>query len=301
MEPQNQPQEDAAAPTYAVGGTGKIRTSQAPARIRPDGTNVPDQHFGEEIDGRDILVPEMSPQEVNENKASWSKPLVRVRVPDGIAPKTFRDVIANAFQGYVLGDDISVEKMSARTGIAARTIADVYATEQFKQAMSTRGAVLEGNATGLSAEQQFALEILTDISDKAGLGTKLKRAGITYSKYRAWMQNPAFAGVVKRSAENVMQANEEGMIQLAGMAANGDMAAIKFMWEVNNKHNPQRQQNADMHVFMSSIMEIIYRTVKDPDILGDIAREMKALGETSGIISHQPLEIEGGKDAGIYL
>lgn len=297
---QNAPVESTAAREYATTPGGKVRTSQSPQRVTADGELVPDQHFGETIDGRDILVPEVSSQEVNENKSSWNKPLVRVRIPDGINPKTFRDVIANVFQAYVLGDDISVDRVAARTGVAETSVGQIFATSQFKQAMEIRGVVISGAPIGISADQGHALEILTDISDRRTFNQKLKAAGITNAKYRAWMKNPAFAQIVRRTAEDVMHANEQGMIQLASKAADGDMRAIAFMWEVNNKHNPQRQNQQDVNVIVSSILEVVYRNVKDPDILGNISRELKVLGEASGMVS-ETREIEGGPGNGIYL
>lgn len=268
--------QGAGAPNYARTADGEVRLSEAPQRVTETGELVPDQHLGESIEGRELLIPALTEEEVAANTPAWNKPLVRVRIPDGVNPSTFRAVVANAYSMYVLGDRVTVETLTSRTGMLEHRVRFILDSPEFKYAMQVRGCDLSG-ISSLSPEQDFALQILTDPYDKSPMSKKLKKAGITGTTYRAWLQNKAFAEQMNRMSEMITASSSEALIQLAGKAGEGDLRAIQLLLEVNNRHNPAKEQQQDMWTVLSRILEVVYRNVKDPAIIEAIAQEVHVI------------------------
>lgn len=268
--------QGAGAPNYARTADGEVRLSEAPQRVTETGELVPDQHLGESIEGRELLIPALTEEEVAANTPAWNKPLVRVRIPDGVNPSTFRAVVANAYSMYVLGDRVTVETLTSRTGMLEHRVRFILDSPEFKYAMQVRGCDLSG-ISSLSPEQDFALQILTDPYDKSPMSKKLKKAGITGTTYRAWLQNKAFAEQMNRMSEMITASSSEALIQLAGKAGEGDLRAIQLLLEVNNRHNPAKEQQQDMWTVVSRILEVVYRNVKDPGIIEAIAQEVHVI------------------------
>lgn len=228
-----------------------------------------------------LLVPQVTPEDTARGISSNGKRMVQIAVPENVSPGEFRSALAAAYMEYVISGSVTVAGVSERSSLNTNRISLIFAAPEFKTALQVRGVVTTPNA-GITAEQDYALQIVLDTSDGLTFGRKLQKAGVSNSKWQAWLKNPLFASHYQRVSDGLLNDNKPGMIQLAMKAGEGDLAAIKFMWEVNRFHNPQVQQQVDVMVMMNRIMEVLARNV-EPAQLAKIATEMREIGESVGL------------------
>lgn len=251
--------------------------SEQPILQYPDGTLAP-QELGEVLDyeTKQILVPESA----DVSGPTWGKPLARIQIPAGISADVFRDVLANAYRQYLVHAMVTVEEVSRTSRYSESLVRKVLTTPEMKYAAEVRGFQIEG-VGGITAEMDYALAIILDPHDGLTMTKKLKKAGISTTKYQAWLKNPLFRSHVEAVGEDLHSTNHVAFTQLAQKVGDGDLAAIKYWFEINGRYNPARQQTVDVMVVMSQIMEIISKNVHDRDILTNIAGEMKQLAQSS--------------------
>lgn len=246
-----------------------------PVKIKPGA--IQNSGFVEGADGKSVLIPHMSSEQLAENEPAQGKGLVRVRAPEGIGQQTFLTLLSNAYALYVLEGTYSNDSLQRRTGMVPGTIAKVLNSPEFKHALKIRGVEL--NATGLTHEQELCLQILTDPSDGKTLGQKLKLAGVTYAKYRAWMKQPIFKLQMDTLTAGLLSSNADALVQLDRLANEGDLGAIKFKFELNGLYDPNKQQNIDIVAMMGKMLEIITKYVRDPETLNNVAGELGQLAQ----------------------
>lgn len=230
------------------------------------------QNSGIVADGDVVLVPHLSEEELERNVPARGKGMVPVKVPKGVSGTTFYTLLSNAYVLYVTEGGYDNDRLQRRTGIAPGTIATTLASPEFKRALSVRGVV--ANQSGLTTEQDYAIQKLCDPSDGKTLNQKLKQLGIPYSKYTAWMRQPLFKTVMESHTHNLLHDNNASLVQLAKKAGEGDMAAIKYLHELNGTHDPNRQSAIDAMGMVSLIIEIITKHVKDPVALSGISNDI---------------------------
>ena len=276
----------AAVPTstperYAVDELGRVRTSATPVSIYDDG-ELAEQALGEvlEKNGKEILVPEISADETAANTPTYSKPLVRVRVPAGIPGEVFRNCLSAAYHAYIRTGKVDVEEVQASTLYPIGKVTQVLNSVEFKYALTVRGIPSDGY-TGLTAEMDHFLLILLDPHDNLTQSQKLKKAGVTNTKYQAWMKNPAFARQVRSASEAIISTSHEALVQLSGLVGKGNLPAIKYQLELNNRYNPAKEQALDAAQFAAALTEVVMRVVKDPAMLQEIADGMAGVAERS--------------------
>lgn len=253
------------------------RRSTAPIYKDPDtGLTAAVQPAGIEQDPQDpagVLVPQASPDGL-----TWNAPLVRVEVPKGISASTFRQVIATSYQMYLMDGRINRDGIVKALGqLPAKSVTLVLDSPEYRAAMKVRG--VEVIPTGLTPEMDFALMIIADPHDGLNFKRKLDKAQISSAKYQAWLRNPDFKAQINRLSEQLVANSHEALVMLSQKVGEGDLAAIKFQLEVNSRYNPQQQQQMDSMVFMQRVLEIIANNVRDPDILRNVAAEMKQLAD----------------------
>lgn len=266
---------------FALDELGRIRTSTTPVSIFDDGT-LAEQSLGEELskDGKEILVPESTADETASNTPTYSKPLVRVRIPAGVPGEVFRNCLSAAYHGYLRHGKVSAEDIQEATLYPIGKVSQVINSAEFKYALTVRGIPSNGY-TGLTAEMDHFLLILLDPTDNLTMGQKLKKGGVTNTKYRAWMKNPAFARQVNAASESLIASSHEALVQLSGLVGKGNLPAIKYQLEMNNRYNPAKEQALDAAQFAAALTEVVMRVVKDPVMLQEIADGMAGVAERS--------------------
>lgn len=210
-----------------------------------------------------------------------AKRAVGYSVPEGVSDKTFRHIISAAYTAYVgcrgipSVDDIYhySDKRVTKAKISAVTI-----TPEFIEAMQSRGISWRpDDYTGISAAQQYAIQIITNpVHEKKTLQQKLKLAGITYTQYRAWLKQPTFERYLNKLTEGMLS-DHIGDLHTALMqkALAGDLNSIKYVHELNGRHDPNRQQIEDLSRVVDMLVEIITQEVTDPETLTRIANKMQ--------------------------
>lgn len=235
------------------------------------------QNSGFEIRGRVVEVPHLTEEELGRNTPARGKKMVPVRVPAGEQSEFFYTLLSNAYALYVTEGSYDTDRLVKRTGIAEGTVARLIVTPEFKRAMRVRGVV--PSASGLTAEQDYVIQKLVDPSDGKNLQAKLKQMGIPYSKYMAWMKQPVFKSIMDSHTNFLLQDNNASLVQLARKAGEGDLAAIRYMHELNGTYDPNRQTAIDFMQTLGLVVEIIFKHVKDPKVLEAINQDVNGLVE----------------------
>lgn len=231
----------------------------------------------ERVETKEVLVPLMTQEDVETNTPAFGKQMVAIRVPDGVSLVSFKTLLSNAYALYVTTGSYTVEQLVARTNYSDGIVRRTITTPEFTQALRTRGVV--PNATGLTEEQEKVLLILTDTTDNKTLTQKLKRAGISYAKYRAWCKNKAFKTYLDTVTDGLLNNNVDSLVQLERLANNGDLGAIKFKFALNGLYDPNKQNNIDIMALMGKMLEIISLHVKDPEALQGVAKDLGELAQ----------------------
>lgn len=236
-----------------------------------------------------VLVPALTPEETSTRVSSAGKKMVAIDVPENIDAREFRRAVAAAYLEYIISGSVTLDGIVERSNLAPTRAGLILASPEFRTACAVRGIVTSTNP-GISPRQDYALQIILDTSDGLSLGRKLKKAGVSNSEFRAWLQNPLFSQHYQRVTDQLLMDNRPAIIALANKAGEGDLAAIKFQMEVNGFHNPNKQSQVDVAVMMNRVMEVLFKHVDNRDTLLAISAEMSALGEAAGLSQQRVIE-----------
>lgn len=265
-------------PTYLLDEEGAPVGSEAPELVDWMGTRQKEQVVGEVVDGRTIYVPEMTTEELEEGVAPKGKYLRRVEIPDGVSVDMFKTSLAAAYMQFLLEGTVDVGGIIQRTGRAEAATRKLLAAPEFQEAMKARGILVAGTS-GLTAEQDYALQIILDPYDGLPMRRKLEKAKVSNSKYQAWLKNPLFKAHVTRMSEQIINSSDVALVQLASKVGDGDMKAIIYQLELNGRYNPANQQTLNVMVILQQVMEIMARNIKDQSILEAVAGELRSIAE----------------------
>lgn len=201
-------------------------------------------------------------------------------LPEGVDPVVFRDALATVDMLYRReGVFPSVEEaFKLWPKITKKTYSRIYATSEFRDALSLRGISMDKDA-GLSPEQSMALLLLSDPTDRRTTATKLRQLGISMPKYQAWMRQPLFAQSLRsRSEQNLGDSIPTALNRLAGNVEAGDQRAIEKLLEITGRYNPASAELANARQVILTLIEIILKHVQDTDTKRAIMTELKDTG-----------------------
>lgn len=261
---------------YAKDEFGDTIVSQEPPKEPIENEPVV-QNSGLQPTEKVVLVPHMSSEETERNSPSYGKKMVAVRPPEGISVHTFYLLLSNSYALYVTDGSYDTDRLVLRTGLSPGIVGKTLASPQFKHALRLRGVVPD--ATGLTNEQDYFLLVATDPSDGRSLQQKMRALGISYATYRAWMRQPVFKQQIDAYSNGLLMDNTASITQLARLAGEGDLNAIKYMHTLNGTYNPDRQSSIDGMQVMSMMLDVIARHVKDPEALKAIAGDMRQIAQ----------------------
>ena len=175
------------------------------------------------------------------------------------------------YTGYKRLPDI--RRIQNLTGLSAALIKKTLESQEFVEAATARGIPWD-NFSGLTATQMLVAQIITNPVDKRDLRAKLRSAGVTYPQYRAWMSQPAFSQYMNRITEGMLVDHiPDFNTVLTKKALAGDLHTIKYINELSGRHDPSKQQVADLQQVVQNLLTIIQKNVKDPETLQAIANE----------------------------
>lgn len=154
-------------------------------------------------------------------------------------------------------------------------------TEQYVDLMAERGVTVNASV-GLTFEQIALITILSNTTSRETIRGRLKRAGVTYPTYTAWRRQRPFAEALAAATGAAMtDAIENTDVQLAVMAQNGDLNAIKYFNELMGRA-PDDKKAVDAMAFAKLILEVVQRNVDKEQALA-ISSEIGLLAKQLGI------------------
>ena len=161
-------------------------------------------------------------------------------------------------------------------------------TNAFIQDMAKRGVRLDEMSQQLTSQQEALVQMMRNPEGRK-LSTILKRAGVTQYVFDGWMKQPIFRKYVTAMiGDSTNQALLLSEIPLTQKALDGDMNALKFLYEWQNKYNPAKDNNADdAREFLRIVLGVVQRVVgKLPggsDALKEIQDQIQLEQTTTGV------------------
>jgi hypothetical protein len=152
-------------------------------------------------------------------------------------------------------------------------LTDLVVTPKFKDALENRGIPLE-TPIGITAEQAYALSVMTDQSMQLDPFQRLKKLGITWQQWQGWLKQPMFARIYGKTSEDLLKSSvPAALTALANRAQAGNNDAIKYLLAITGYYDPSaRSQNAEYERVISAMMDAIEKYVEDPDALRKISQ-----------------------------
>ena len=189
----------------------------------------------------------------------------RSPVPEGFSSQMFRHVVAGVDLLYRRHSKVPTinELMSSWNGFEKATISKIWATPEFKEALSLRGIDFDAKI-GLSAEQLYVIQLLQDPSDRRSVKARLDQVGVSIGQYRAWMRNPVFSRAMTEQAEqNLGDSVNISLNRLVAAADAGESWAINKVLEMTGRWNPQQQEVQNARTVVLTVMEVIQEELAD--------------------------------------
>lgn len=151
-------------------------------------------------------------------------------------------------------------------------------TEDFKAAavkLETKGYGIT-KKDYLSPEQLAVANSILNLADKRSITKKLQDFQVSPAKYANWKKNPIFNGYLRERSETLLGDSVSDVhMALIDSASSGDIQAIKLFYEITGRHTPNSQQNVNLQVMLTTVIEAIAKYVKDPEVLQKIAAEIQ--------------------------
>ena len=197
--------------------------------------------------------------------------------PANISPAVFRAVLAGATAAYSINKGVpTIEQIRVYCNCTVPSISKTLASPEFKSVMRMRGYPMDH--VTLSPEQIFAVGVITNPTNRKPLSAKLKMCGIPYATYRAWLKQPHFQQYLTKISEDMLGEHIADVhTRLTERAMGGEIQAIKLFYELNGRHDPQRQQMVDLNNIIGLLLEVITRYVPDSIALSHITKDIDVI------------------------
>lgn len=143
---------------------------------------------------------------------------------------------------------------------------------KFKAALEARGIPSEV-PVGITAEQAYALTVMTDQSMSLDPFQRLKKLGISWATWQGWLKQPMFARIYGKTSEDLLKSSvPAALTALANRAQAGNNDAIKYLLAITGYYDPSaKSQNAEYERVISAMIDAVERNVEDPEALKKIS------------------------------
>jgi hypothetical protein len=159
-------------------------------------------------------------------------------------------------------------------------------TEDFKAAavkLETKGYGIT-KKDYLTPEQLAVANSILNLADKRSITKKLQDFSVSPAKYANWKKNPIFNGYLRERSEALLGDSVSDVhLALIDSASSGDIQAIKLFYEITGRHTQHSQQNVNVQVMLTGVIEAVAKYVKDPEVLQKIAGEIQEASQ--GVLS----------------
>lgn len=156
--------------------------------------------------------------------------------------------------------------------LSVPVLSELLVTPKFKAALEARGIPAE-TPVGITAEQAYALTVMTDQSLQLDPFQRLKRLGVSWAQWQGWLKQPMFARIYGKSSEDLLKASvPAALTALANRAQAGNNDAIKYLLAITGYYDPSaKSQNAEYERVISAMMDAVEKYVEDPEALKRIS------------------------------
>lgn len=161
------------------------------------------------------------------------------------------------------------------------TVDEVLKTIQlplFQKSMTVRGIILDEDykyKKRLTQRQMVAAAAMSSIVDRRSEGKRLQDLGITTAEWETWKLDETFMayfmGRVEKMLENSVSDAHIGLIR---GVKNGNVQAIKLLYEITNRYNPANEDQVNVRLLLGKLVEVIQKHVKDPIVMANMAKEL---------------------------
>lgn len=151
----------------------------------------------------------------------------------------------------------------------------------FRLALKSRGIKPPTGATGdwgLSQDQIAAIVTVVNFEDTRTRAQKLRELGISTTKWAGWMKSKDFVEFLhEMTASNLrdsLHVANEGLLKALDR---GDTNAIKFYYELTERHGGTVGALQNIRLLLAKILEAVQFHVQDPAVLSKIGADFEII------------------------
>lgn len=187
---------------------------------------------------------------------------------------------------HTKGEIPSMEILSRKLKLQPEELKVIFSNKAFQTGWEVRGMPweLEDSDVGiglkatdhqLTAEQISVANVMLNVMDPRSPKQRLREMGINPITYASWGKQKAFIDYVTNKGEELFGQHMGDVHRaLTNEAVNGNMAAIKFWYEISGRHDSAKTVEAmNIRFVMERVIHVIQRYVKDPRQLEAIAHD----------------------------
>ena len=148
----------------------------------------------------------------------------------------------------------------------------ILATPKFRAALEARGIPAEV-PVGITAEQAYALTVMTDQSMTLDPFQRLKKMDITWAQWQGWLKQPMFAKIYGKTSEDLLKSSvPAALTALANRAQAGNNDAIKYLLAITGYYDPTAKgSTGEYERVISAMIDAVEKHVEDPEALKKIS------------------------------
>jgi hypothetical protein len=186
----------------------------------------------------------------------------------------FERAITAAWLAHQRGFPIEPRTVHEQDGsLSVPVLTELLATPKFRTALEARG-IPASTPIGITAEQAYALTVMTDQSMTMDPFQRLKKLGISWAEWQGWMKQPFFAKIYGKTAEDLLKSSvPAALTALANRAQAGNNDAIKYLLAITGYYDPNAKGNtAEYERVISAMIDAVEKHVEDPEALKKISQ-----------------------------
>lgn len=186
-------------------------------------------------------------------------------------------------------------QLNQRFNLTPELLAGFKANPKVLKSLKHRGINYPHAEDKFTAEQMHAASVMMDLVDRRSDEKKLRDMGITTRQWSQWLLDDEFASyLADRSEKLLANSLPEAHKGLLKGVRNGNIQAVKTMYEVTGRYRPNEEEQIDVRRVLHTFIEVIQKFVKDPVMLHAIAMELSQVASTESYTTGLTNQMMGG-------
>ncbi len=173
-------------------------------------------------------------------------------------------------------------------GLPVGDVKEIQDRPAVKRMLKHRGIeIFDPDAGSFSTEQVSAAFVFLNVADTRRLDVKLAEIGVTPTEFAGWQKNRRYARFLREQTEaHFDDAMAYAHMALMQKVMQGDMKAITLFYQISDRYTgPQNNEQQNVGLLMTKLLEVIQRNVEDPVILEKMGNELQAIASGGEIKS----------------